>query len=182
MAGYNGVGGMARLLHLTQIRSGFIRCLPSLITSARLFVTYNLMLVLSGGGWGVPSYALACLTDLFDGKVARLLHSETRFGALFDASADFLLVFSTSFILALRGLVSPWFLCLITYCFASFLFIRRKPIADPLGKHIGTVLFIALGVVLIYPVEFVAAWSTLIASCYIVASMVLRYAVSGELQ
>ncbi len=179
MAGLNGVEEKARLLHPGNLRSSFLLCLPSLITSTRLFITYNLVLVLSGGGWGVPSYALACLTDLFDGKVARLLHSETGFGAAFDASADFLLIFSTSAILALRGLVSPWFLCLISYSFASFILSERKPVVDPLGKHIGTVLFIALGAILVYPIQFVATWSTIVASGYIVASMALRYNKGG---
>ncbi|HIH88444.1 TPA: CDP-alcohol phosphatidyltransferase family protein [Candidatus Bathyarchaeota archaeon] len=179
MAGLTSVVEKTRLLHLGQLRGGFLLCLPSLITSTRLFITYNLVLVLSGGGWGVPIYALACLTDLFDGKVARLLHSETGFGAVFDASADFLLIFSTSAILSLRGLVSPWFLCLISYSFASFILSERKPVADPLGKHIGTVLFVAIGVVLVYPIQFVATWSTIVASSYIGASMALRYNKGG---
>lgn len=121
-------------------------------------------------------FSLACLTDVFDGWVARRLHAETRLGALLDASVDFVLVFAASSFLVWRQLASPWFLGLIVLAFLRFVLAGPGRGGDPLGKHIGTVLFVSLGVVLAAPAPFVSAWSTAIASCYVVASMGLSTA------
>ena len=125
------------------------------------------------GGWGFPVFAFACLTDVFDGALARWLNAESKFGGIIDASADFLLVFSTSVFLVWIGCMSIWFLSLMVVAFARYVFGKDTSGRDPLGKHIGTVIFVALGTVLIFPVLFVASWATIIASFYNVASLVL---------
>jgi phosphatidylglycerophosphate synthase len=147
---------------------------PALLTSVRVVLASVLFTILVEGGRGFPFFALACLTDVFDGALARWLNAESKFGGLLDASADFLLVFSTSAFLVWKGIVSIWFLSLMVVAFARYVFGKDALGPDPLGKHIGTVIFVALGTVLVFPVLFVASWATVVASCYIVVSMMLR--------
>ncbi len=159
---------------LAEVCVGLAFGAPSFLTSARVVMTSVLFTTLVEGGWGFPVFALACLTDIFDGALARWLNAESKFGGLFDASADFLLVFSTSVFFVWKGIVSIWFVVLIVAAFAGYVFGKDAPGHDPLGKHIGTVIFVALGTVLVFPVLFVASLATFVSSCYIVASMILR--------
>jgi hypothetical protein len=78
-------------------------------------------------------------------------------------------------ILIWEGLVSPLFVCLIVFCFAQFVAAKPRVGSDLLGKHIGTILFVALFVALAMPVGWVVWWSSLMASCYILASLVERW-------
>jgi phosphatidylglycerophosphate synthase len=111
--------------------------------------------------------------DFFDGWVARRFHSETSFGAIFDAFADFILVITMSCFLIQMNRIASWFIGLIIVAFIRFILVKPKPESDPLGKHIGTILFIALGLILAIPIPFLAVWSTTIASSYLVISMIL---------
>ena len=88
-----------------------------------------------------------------------------------DATADFILVSVTSTILIWRNLIPLWFLGLISLAFLRFILIRPRPGSDPLGKHIGTVLFISLGSILASPVAVFSSLSIALASSYIVVSM-----------
>jgi hypothetical protein len=163
---------------LLRIKDELVFSTPSFLTSSRVVLTSALFTILVEGGQGFPLFALACLTDVLDGALARWLHAESKLGGVLDAYADFFLVFSTSTFLVWNGLAPFWFLCLITAAFIRFVFLKEASRSDPLGKHIGTVLFVALGVVLQFPVLFVATWAIAIASCYVVASMILCLALS----
>lgn len=147
---------------------------PSLLTGAR-FVAVPVLLAVGAPELRLPIFVAACVTDLLDGVVARRLGSETRLGSRLDALADFLLVASVSSLLASEGLLSPLFVALIVLAFAQFVAVKPRAGADPLGKHIGTVLFVALGVTLAEPVWWVAQWSSLVASGYVVASISARW-------
>jgi phosphatidylglycerophosphate synthase len=148
---------------------------PSFLTGIRFTAALILLMNNAGAAWRLPIFFVACVTDLLDGAVARLLSSETRVGALVDASADFALVATVSLILTWEGLLSPLFVCLIIFAFAQFVAAKPRVGSDPLGKHIGTILFIAMFVALAMPVGWVAWWSSLIASGYILSSLVERW-------
>lgn len=60
-------------------------------------------------------FALASLTDLLDGYIARKYHLVTDFGKLMDPLADKLMVISVMLSLALKGL-APWPALLILLC------------------------------------------------------------------
>ena len=165
---------------MTNIKHELIFSMPSFLTSTRVVLTSVLFTTLVEGGWGFPVFALACLTDVLDGSLARWLNAESKFGGLLDASADFYLVLSTSIYLVWNGLVPFWFLCLIVAAFVRFVFFNGASRFDPLGKHIGTVLFVALGTVLVYHTPFVASWAIAVASCYVLTSMILYFTMSRE--
>jgi phosphatidylglycerophosphate synthase len=148
---------------------------PSLITGIRFTTALSLLISDAGAAWRLPIFFVACTTDLLDGMVARLLNSETSVGARFDAFADFALVVAASSILTREGLLSPFFVYLIVFTFAQFLAAKPRVGSDPLGKHIGTILFIALFIVLAIPVGWIALWSSLVASGYILAYLAARW-------
>lgn len=75
-----------------------------------LLVPVFLVLVISGDDIGaLVVLAIASLTDLLDGFLARLLNQMTRLGALLDPAADRLYIFAALIGLAARDVV-PWWL------------------------------------------------------------------------
>jgi phosphatidylglycerophosphate synthase len=149
---------------------------PSVLTFVRLLATSVLVITLIEGGWVFPVFVIACVSDVLDGALARRLKAESDAGGIFDASVDFVLVFSSFLYLYWIGMVSVWFLGLIVYSFLKFILFRGVPIFDPLGKYIGTVLFISLGTLFVFPTPFTVNWVTSVASCYILASMMVEFA------
>jgi CDP-diacylglycerol--glycerol-3-phosphate 3-phosphatidyltransferase len=154
---------------------------PFLLTGLRFMAALLLVMNNAGVAWRLPIFFFACLTDLLDGAVARLLSSETRVGALMDASADFALVVTVSLILTREGLLSTLFVYLIVFSFAQFVVAKPRVGSDRLGKHIGTVLFVALFVALAMPVGWVVWWCSLMASGYILASLVDSWLIATRL-
>jgi phosphatidylglycerophosphate synthase len=168
------VTGKATQRHFIDISGELIASLPTWLTSTRVILTSIMLTTLVEGGQGFPIYVVACLTDVLDGALARWLHVESKLGGWLDAASDFLLVFSTSVFLFWAGLAPFWFLCLLIVSFMKYVF-RDASRPDPLGKHIGTIIFLALGVILLFPVNYIAIWSTNVASFYIVTSMILSH-------
>jgi phosphatidylglycerophosphate synthase len=156
---------------MSEARRVFASKIPSTLTLIRALATSILFVTLLEGGWGFPIFIAACLTDVFDGFLARRLHVTSEAGGVFDASVDFMLVSSTTMYLVLTGLVSEWFLALIILAFSKYLLFREMP--DPLGKHIGTILFVCIGTILMYPTQFVANWSCFLASGYMLTAVTL---------
>jgi cardiolipin synthase len=87
---------------------------PNLLTAARIVLApMFLWLYLAGDTDGaLLTFAAAALTDVLDGLAARLLHQETRLGALLDAAADKLLLACALIGLAARGEL-PWWLAAV---------------------------------------------------------------------
>jgi phosphatidylglycerophosphate synthase len=166
----SSVGGIVETQSLKAGTRNLIKNnLPSTLTLMRAIATSILFVTLLEGRSGFPIFAVACLTDVFDGVLARRLHVESEAGGVFDASVDFVLVSSTTLYLVYAELASVWFLALILFAFFKYLLFRG--LSDPLGKHVGTILFVSLGTILMFPVQFVANWACFFASCYILAAM-----------
>ncbi len=89
--------------------------LPNLLTIVRIvLVPIFLLLVLSNSLFlAAVVFAVAGLTDLVDGIIARRLKTVTKFGAELDPVADKLLL-STAFIaLAFKGLIPLWLVIIV---------------------------------------------------------------------
>jgi phosphatidylglycerophosphate synthase len=99
--------------------------------------------------------AFCAATDFLDGYLARKLGVATRFGAYFDASTDFALMFGIHVIFTLRGFYPFWLPFLIATSFALFLSTSRltKKLYDPIGKYTGSALYIGVVLTLVFPVE-----------------------------
>jgi phosphatidylglycerophosphate synthase len=102
-------------------------------------------------------FGLSQITDLIDGYVARKLHVASKAGAYFDAVIDFIFIIGIFTAFTLSGYYSTWILVLIGALFAQFIIssIYTKRLYDPLGKYIGSVLYIAIGLTLLSPTPII---------------------------
>ena len=124
----------------------------------------------------ITVYILACFTDLLDGKLARLLGSVTKSGALFDALADYLLIMTLLLYFVNIGVYPSWILIVVTFAFAQFAMTFNKTmIQDKLGKHIGTLLYLAAGVTLMFPDSFINYILPYLITGYIILSILTRW-------
>jgi cardiolipin synthase len=114
--------------YLITFRSQLFSYLPSAekrITLATVFTLLRIALIpvvvgaMIVGSWGLAlvTFVIACLTDVIDGYVARLLNEQTFLGACLDPIADKLLVVSCfitlAFVATPFSLISPLFVLLI---------------------------------------------------------------------
>jgi cardiolipin synthase len=88
---------------------------PNLLTLSRLaLVPVFLILQLRGyPGLALACFGLAGVTDWFDGFLARVLHQESKLGALLDPVADKALVVAALAGLVAQGRVPFWILGLV---------------------------------------------------------------------
>lgn len=94
--------------------------LPNKLTIARIVVIpFFLVFLLGGWNWGGNAYmaagifALASLTDLLDGKIARKNNQVTNFGKFMDPLADKLLVCSALIAFVETGVLPAWMVIVI---------------------------------------------------------------------
>ena len=99
--------------------------------------------------------AASAATDLFDGYFARKLKVTSRFGAYYDAITDFILVIGIFTIFSANGYYPIWLLLLITASFIQFLAtsLYAKKLYDPVGRYIGSALYIGIVLTLIFPTQ-----------------------------
>jgi CDP-diacylglycerol---serine O-phosphatidyltransferase len=74
------------------VRERGIYILPSLFTTAGLFAGFYGLIAAVQGRFELAAWALiaAAIFDMLDGRVARLLHAESDFGAQYDSMCDML--------------------------------------------------------------------------------------------
>jgi len=89
----------------STVRERGIYVLPSLFTTAGLFSGFYALIAAVQGRYELAAWALiaAAIFDILDGRVARLLHAESDFGAQYDSICDML-----SFGIAPSVLVYLW--------------------------------------------------------------------------
>ena len=74
------------------VRERGIYILPSLLTTGGLFAGFYALIAAVQGRFELAAWALivAAIFDILDGRVARLLHAESDFGAQYDSMCDML--------------------------------------------------------------------------------------------
>ena len=97
--------------------------------------------------------AFSAATDFFDGYLARKLRATSRFGTYYDATTDFTLVIGAFALFAIKGFYPIWLPLLIAASFAQFLITSHyvKKVYDPVGKYIGSSLYIGIVLTLVFP-------------------------------
>jgi cardiolipin synthase len=122
-----------------------------------LFMLYQLP------GWALVTFAVAGVTDAFDGMIARRTGQETALGAWLDPMADKLLVATMFVVLTIPGLgqtvrMPLWLTVLVlsrdiaivlTVAVVNLAVARRTFRPSKLGK-VTTVVYVLTGVVMLY--------------------------------
>ncbi|MCU0635928.1 MAG: CDP-alcohol phosphatidyltransferase family protein [Gemmatimonadaceae bacterium] len=92
---------------------------------------------------------VAAASDVLDGALARRWRVASDAGARMDASADAVLLLSVLWALADRGRALHAPLLLSLACFLHFITTPRGVTRyDPIGRHLGTTLYIAVSLLL----------------------------------
>ena len=112
--------------------------------------------------------ALSCLgllgfcatTDFLDGYIARKLNVTSRFGAYYDATTDFIFMFGIFFSFYSLGFYPIWLPIIIIFAFIQFIitsYLANK-LYDPVGRYLGSTLYIGVVLTLVWPTETVFAF------------------------
>ena len=144
----------------------------SLTRAALALVFYNLLILESP--FLIPTYLIICTSDVLDGWLARFLNASSNSGVLIDASADFLVLGLGFFHYADLGFLSFLLLFLMSASFIQYVITLKSPICDPLGKFVGTVLYILLALTMLFPNEPTRFIITVVGVIYVSASVVSR--------
>lgn len=89
--------------------------LPNVLTVGRLVMVPFVVYFLAQGDFAMAFwlFAVAAATDLFDGKLARLLNQRSEFGAWLDPIADKAMLLSSLAMLTWLGVLPLWLMLLI---------------------------------------------------------------------
>jgi cardiolipin synthase len=90
--------------------------IPNALTFARFLgipVFVYLALALEADGWAILVLAVGGATDYFDGKLARALGQESKFGEIADPTIDRLYIAATLITLYLREAIPFWLILLL---------------------------------------------------------------------
>jgi CDP-diacylglycerol--glycerol-3-phosphate 3-phosphatidyltransferase/cardiolipin synthase len=115
-------------------------------------------------------------TDYLDGNLARRLEVTSQFGAYFDASTDFILMIGIFTIFYGVGYYPTWLLILIAASFIQFLASSQytKKIYDPVGRYLGSTLYIGAVLTLIYPIQEAFIFVQYAFAGFFLASLISR--------
>jgi phosphatidylglycerophosphate synthase len=149
---------------VTAIRLGFVPLLDFFVSNWMLFYSATLFLL------------ILCL-DYLDGYLAKRLKLSSRFGAFFDATTDFVLIFSVFVIFASKGSVPNWVLILIAFSFVQFIAtsLYWNIIYDPVGKYYGSLLYGAIGLRFIINGPFFYYFATVVITVFTAVSIPARF-------
>jgi phosphatidylglycerophosphate synthase len=122
-------------------------------------------------------FALAVVTDIIDGIVARKLNVCSSFGSYFDVAADFLLIFVVFITFLLDGLYPIWLLFLIGFMFFQFIITSRlkQPIYDPVGKYLFLILIIIVFITFISTKSLLCSINCIVFAGFSMVSLISRF-------
>lgn len=158
--------------------------LPNKLTLLRVclipfFVVFARMSAFWAQCVAVGIYALACVTDLLDGRIARARNLITNFGKFMDPIADKLLVMSALIVLTAQGRMPDWACILMLareFLVSGFRLVAvengRVIAAGPLGK-LKTVFQMSATIALMLLVPL--SGSALLGQAGVVFANVLMY-------
>ncbi|MBQ7578953.1 MAG: CDP-diacylglycerol--glycerol-3-phosphate 3-phosphatidyltransferase, partial [Clostridia bacterium] len=150
--------------------------LPNKLTLSRIFATPLIILLYLlpipygiGVFFALAIYICACLTDLFDGKIARKTNQVTDFGKFADQIADKFLTTTALILVCFSGVTYGWLciLCVLIVVLRDILVSGVRMLAakygeviaaDIFGKIKSFVLDVSLMVLMLYIACLCAGW------------------------
>jgi cardiolipin synthase len=90
--------------------------IPNALTFLRfLGIPLFIYLALSthADGWAIVTLAIGGATDYFDGKLARALHQESKFGEIADPTIDRLYILAVLIVLYIRDAIPLWLIAIL---------------------------------------------------------------------
>jgi CDP-diacylglycerol---glycerol-3-phosphate 3-phosphatidyltransferase len=122
--------------------------------------------------------AFCAATDFFDGYLARKLKATSPFGAYYDATTDFILMFGIFAFFYSFGDYPIWLLLLIAVAFIQFIVTSfySKRLYDPVGRYLGSALYIGVVLTLLWPTQTVFAFVQYAFLGFFLISIVSRVA------
>jgi phosphatidylglycerophosphate synthase len=153
---------------------------PFSISALRLVALPFFLYFFFNGDTAVATFvfAIAAVTDLFDGYFARKLGAASRFGAYYDAVTDFIFVSGIFTAFIINSYYPTWMLLFIAVSFAHFLLtsLYTKKLYDPLGRYIGSTLYIAIALTLLSPTTLTFNFVQIGFSLFAIISFIARTA------
>ena len=158
---------------------------PNQLTLLRMvFVPFIVIELVEGRYfWALILFVIAGFSDGLDGLLARGLNQKTPLGAYLDPIADKLLMFSSYFVLALKGKIAWWLtilvlgrdVILLTASAAILVTVGYRPFPPSIWGKVTTTLEILLVLLVILLKVFPSGWLTIMQkSCvYLVAFFVV---------
>ena len=129
--------------------------LPHILSTLRLALAPFVFLVILKGYLDISLLlvAVAVLTDVADGWLARRLKSPSTLGSYLDVFADFCFLFAACTALVLRHVYPFWLLMIMLLMFMQFVLRpeQGRPVYDPVGKYYGAVLYAVVLLTLLAP-------------------------------
>jgi phosphatidylglycerophosphate synthase len=128
--------------------------LPSLVSMLRLvilpFFIYSFLSGLTLLGYSL--FLFAVISDFADGYFAKKLQVTSRFGAYYDAAVDAVFIITMFGVFFVSGCYPYWVLLLILFMYAQFAItsFSLEVIYDPVGKYYGSMLYGAIGLMLLF--------------------------------
>lgn len=163
--------GVTLFLELLRDRNGYRMSainIPVTLTMLRVVLVPGMALLLTQGHLrgALVIYALAALTDLADGWVARRWNQVTRLGAILDPQVDIVFNLGLFIAMAAAGLVPAWVAWVVVLRYTILL----------VG---GSALWVLIGPVKIYPTLF--GRLTGVVTTALVAMLLVLHALGGHL-
>lgn len=153
--------------------------IPNILTGLRLALTPAVAYEVSQRRWSAAFwfFAVAALTDLLDGAVARRWKIETKFGMKFDPIADKTLMLGTFLALGIAHIAPRWFVILViardAFILGGGLFVMKMTTVKDLppskwGKWSTVAQCVAVlllvGTESLWQLEFFASFAVLISA------------------
>lgn len=124
----------------------------NLLTALRLASVPAMLLAIQHHDWGVAAvlFAVAIVTDVGDGKLARYFNQASALGGLLDHATDALFVTAMAWALASTGTINAWLWILIGAAFIQYMLDSRALAgqhlrASALGRGNGIAYFALAG-------------------------------------
>lgn len=166
--------------------------LPNVLTLSRIILAVIIVFLLeenssAGNIWAAIVFALASLTDFYDGYLAKTKGLISDFGKIMDPVADKILLLSTFGVLAHLGLIAWWMFIVIairevSVTVSRLLAMRKGQVlaAECAGKIKTVVQIVAVFVILLYlaaqRLDYCSSWFGNVQKVWLWANEVLMLA------